>query len=693
MKRRITFAIIKLGVVLLLLFCISVNGYSGVKVSKPDSLDFAGKNHSTSSPQISSDGSGNVYVTWHDKRDGAHGIYFNSSGDYGETWLQVDKRLDEGDPSGAINSLNPQISSNGSGKVYVTWMKKTFVGKGFSNIFFNYSNDGGQTWEGVKKLGFDDSDYDTHTISQISSDEKGHVYVTWSEFRNGQLNIYFNYSKDHGQNWHYGKDWQANHKSLGEGYYPRICNDENGNVYVTWHDKTNRIYFNYSEDYGQNWHYGKDWQAKDKSFDGGNDPQISCDENENVYVTWDDMRIDKNYNLNYEISNIYFKHSENKGKDWGNEEKLDSNYPDSGSSYSPQISSDENGNVYVTWHDLTVGYPIGYQQQRVYFNYSKDHGQKWQEKAIRLDKRNLGNSYYPRISSDEKGNVYVTWVDDRNGRRDIYFNYSKDHEQKWQEKDIRLDTHLSNTKGDSGEYGSLNVSNDGAGHMYVVWNDAQKGPGVNGVYFNTAWIPYEVIVDNGDPDTSSTGLWRISNDGNSYGGDLKYNDGNHSSQLKFTYTYKAMITGNYGVSMWWTHNAKLNNLCKDTEVEIYDGATWRYTIRVDQGVNADQWNQLGRNTYEFSSGTARVVIQSQAGCQVIADAVKFVPPPIYECSDGIDNDENGLIDYPADFYGCEKETDDSEYSFSIFNLMKWIMNRLRPIPIRWEGGVIEEKKN
>ena len=37
------------------------------------------------------------------------------------------------------------------------------------------------------------------------------------------------------------------------------------------------------------------------------------------------------------------------------------------------------------------------------------------------------------------------------------------------------------------------------------------------------------------------------------------------------------------------------------------------------------------------------------------------PPPSYQCNDGIDNDGDGMIDYPDD-PGCDSSTDDDEYN-------------------------------
>ena len=37
------------------------------------------------------------------------------------------------------------------------------------------------------------------------------------------------------------------------------------------------------------------------------------------------------------------------------------------------------------------------------------------------------------------------------------------------------------------------------------------------------------------------------------------------------------------------------------------------------------------------------------------------PKPVYACEDGIDNDSDGLVDFPDD-PGCTSETDDDEFN-------------------------------
>jgi FG-GAP-like repeat/PKD domain len=128
--------------------------------------------------------------------------------------------------------------------------------------------------------------------------------------------------------------------------------------------------------------------------------------------------------------------------------------------------------------------------------------------------------------------------------------------------------------------------------------------------------PVEVIIDNDDPGTSySGGTWGYSSGADPYG------DSSRAKSLSgATYTFQGSVTGYQKVSLWWTY---WSSRCTEVPVDIYDGATFLETVKVNQQDEgeASEWNVLG--TYLFS-GTARVVIRSQGGCSVNADAVKFV---------------------------------------------------------------------
>ena len=123
----------------------------------------------------------------------------------------------------------------------------------------------------------------------------------------------------------------------------------------------------------------------------------------------------------------------------------------------------------------------------------------------------------------------------------------------------------------------------------------------------------EVIVDNGEAGTSSTGTWRTSGGANPYGSESIY-----SKNRGATYTFEAALHGTCEVSLWWT---EWSSRSTSVPVEIYDGDTLLDTVLVNQKEQGGQWNVVG--TYFFSDG-ARVTVVSEGGCSTCADAVRFV---------------------------------------------------------------------
>ncbi len=424
----------------------------------------------SSAPIVNNDSNGHVYVTWEDRRNGDEDIYFNYSNDYGKTWPSHDIRLNTGDSPGANLSLHQQMDSDDNGHVYVTWEDRR---NGQHDIYFNYSSDYGKNWQlsDIKLEKGDSPSTFGSFLPQIRSDNHGHVYVVWYSSFNDEGDILFNYSSD------YGKNWQLSDIRLGRGdspgasrpRTPQISSDNNGHVYVAWVERPDGledIYFNYSND------YGKTWQANIMRLDTGDppgansssSPQISSDDNGHVYVTWEDRRNGQH--------DIYFNYSSNYGATWHNKDiRLDiGDNPGKSDSEHVNINSDDKGHVYVAWADRRNKFPTD-----IYFNYASDFGLTWDTKDVRIDtgdKAGANHSFSPQVKSLNNGHVYVVWNDRRNGNGDVYLNYSNDYGKSWQLKDKRLDIMDS-----PGAHESFNpqMSISNKGHVYVVWADDING--------------------------------------------------------------------------------------------------------------------------------------------------------------------------------------------------------------------------
>jgi hypothetical protein len=398
-----------------------------------------------------------------------------------DTWMSTDIRLDTGDTAGANSSKYPQITCSGN-YVYAVWYDYR---NGFYDIYFNYSTDNGVNWQSS------DIRLDTGDTAGANASYKpqitcsgNNVYAVWEDNRNGNDDIYYNYSTDNGAN------WQSSDIRLDTGdtaganasYKPQItCSGSN--VYVVWQDYRDSygdIYFNYSTDNGVN------WQSSDIRLDTGDTlgafdstyPQISCLGN-NVYVVWQD---DRNGS-----ADIYFNYSTDGGAHWQVPDyRLDTgDTAGANSSMYPQITCSGN-NVYAVWYDNRNG------NDDIYYNYSTDNGANWQSSDIRLDTGDTAGanaSYKPQITCSGN-NVYAVWYDYRNGSTDIYFNYSTDNGVNWQSSDIRLDT--GDTAGANGSFHpQITCSGN---NVYAVWYDGRNGNW--DIYFNRA-IPVPDIKANG----------------------------------------------------------------------------------------------------------------------------------------------------------------------------------------------------
>lgn len=198
-------------------------------------------------PQIAVSGS-SVYVVWQDGRSGSTDIYFNRSTDGGATWLTSDLRLDT-DAPGAAASEYPQIAVAGS-NVYVVWQDRRNGPSANSDIYVNYSTDGGATWSSQDvRINTSLAGSSAAVRPQLVASGSA-VHVAWQDNRNGRDDIYFNRSTDAGATW-LGADVRLDTNGAGRTYsqMPDIA-QSGSSVYVTWHDERNRgagledIYFN-----------------------------------------------------------------------------------------------------------------------------------------------------------------------------------------------------------------------------------------------------------------------------------------------------------------------------------------------------------------------------------------------------------------------------------------------------------------
>ncbi|MFX0139176.1 MAG: sialidase family protein, partial [Candidatus Hodarchaeota archaeon] len=200
----------------------------------------------------------------------------------------------------------------------------------------------------------------------------------------------------------------------GSSYNPKIVTDKNGNLHVVWHDET-----------------AGEW---------GTDTEI-------MYANytaagWSNATV---------ISDIY---------GWND-----------GLSFNPSIATDKVGNLHVVWYDSTNG-EWGTDLEIMYVNYTTNG---WSNATVISDVYgwNNGASYYPRIATDNNGNIHVVWYDDTNGEwgtdtEIMYVNYTG---AIWSNATV-----ISDVYGWNNDSSMLpTIATDNGGNIHVVWRDETNG--------------------------------------------------------------------------------------------------------------------------------------------------------------------------------------------------------------------------
>ncbi|MCG2711508.1 MAG: PKD domain-containing protein [Candidatus Omnitrophica bacterium] len=178
----------------------------------------------------------------------------------------------------------------------------------------------------------------------------------------------------------------------------------------------------------------------------------------------------------------------------------------------------------------------------------------------------------------------------------------------------------SNVDGDLNTSASFSTSTLSAG-THKIYLKVQDNSGAwSEEVFQVVTIgdaPSEIIIDNGDSGTSSTGTWAVSGATNPYGVNSVW------SRAGATYTWHADLskTGTYEVYMWWTQYSSRSTSAPITIT--YSGGS--QTINVNQQINGGKWNLVGVYSFDISTGaTVRINAVNPSPTSYCADAVRLI---------------------------------------------------------------------
>ena len=358
----------------------------------------------------------NINIVWTKEMLGHSEVFYINSTDAGQNW---NKPMQISNGISGIHCTNPDIGISGE-NLHVVWEDNDAIG--FGEIRYRSSPDSGLTWNPPKRISTDDGWYSQYAKIAVNGSE---IHVVWVDERHRDESLPFNTelyymrSLDGGITWDDGLGNIGQERRLTTALYescgPSIV-VEGDVIHLVWGDTRNGvtkgdIYYMRSLDKGATWDDGLGNVGLGRRLTTNNTNHMYgpiAVSGSIIHVTWvDEVWPGPKYY-------IYYQKSTDNGATWEPIQKL----VNSGTSGSPDIAANGN-NVNIVFGDSRDGI-----YSEVYYINSTDEGLTWNTE-IRLTEVDGISSAGPKlVLSGEK--QHITWVDQRDGNREIYYKRSPD---------------------------------------------------------------------------------------------------------------------------------------------------------------------------------------------------------------------------------------------------------------------------
>jgi len=443
---------------------------------------------------VASDPGGRVYVSYYGSRGGVdYGLYFTKSLDGGATWPAEPVNIETAKPQGKRIGFH-KLETDGKANIYVTWSIEKEVENHrwrTTEIRRRRSPDFGATWlepltTWVPKSA---SNYPT-SLTGVD----GEMMMIWYGIEESANGLFFSRTREGGTAWlpapiridnHPPRPTPEQRPASRPPAWPHLARDKDGRLYVAWEEGDGDSNRIY---FNRSLDQGMTWLM----------PAIRVDTSPKEGYISRTPRVTTDalggvYTAWEDLRNdrieIYFNRSLDQGMTWLEQDvRLSPVRPDKEPAYFPQLSSDRRGRVYVLWRASWDA------PESLYFLSSVDRGTTWLLRPRRVDNHAQGvSSVGPRLAHDDDGHVYVVWGEEGLEKKAILFNRSSDSGDTWLSQPIRLDT-------GGGKLGVRRprMTIDAEGVVYVVWSSDRNGK--FDLFLNrskdhgTSWLPQELQV-------------------------------------------------------------------------------------------------------------------------------------------------------------------------------------------------------
>jgi len=343
-----------------------------------------------------------------------------------------------------IHSWGPIVGADSEGKAYVVWVEESTA----KRIYFSTNEEG--TWKKAINVS-GNLRVEEGPIPSLFVDKEGIAHIAFAAIYSTYEIFYNNY-----QNGKLKGNLNVSDTHVGGSVYQSIAVDNaNKFIYLIWQDDENaptgagaywEIMFCYKDPDKTHWSYTDIIPTISNRV---YTPKITIDGKGAAHIVW----INRSQANNSIVWYSYNSEPTDETK-WSNPVAISG---DTGKDFCwPKIDSDNNGNVYVVWENMSQG------NQEIYFRQKIDG--EWKEITNLSDTSTP--SEQPTIAVDkETGDIYIAWAENI-GNWEVFLKSYEDGE--WLEA-----INLSNTSSVSGNP-SLWVDEQAGVHLaYVEYIDGR----------------------------------------------------------------------------------------------------------------------------------------------------------------------------------------------------------------------------
>ena len=281
------------------MFLEKYNSSDGSAVWNDIMVNVEANNEAQIKGDIAIDSSGNIYIVWMDDRNGNWDIYVQKRDPNGAALWPADLKING---AGFSDRENPRIVIDDEDNFYVVWED---LSAGNKDIYWAKFDSDGSVLFAERKVNTDTSGLDQYEPA-IAFDGNGYFYISWSDKRNSQPDIYAQKYDKSGNiatigNWTTG-DVKINDDSLPDAWRTNssVAYSSTGAIYFSWEDTRNGTPDVYSAKFDSDgnklWSYDLIMNG-DLSGTQGN-PEVVTDSSGYGITAWED---NKNGESNYDI--------------------------------------------------------------------------------------------------------------------------------------------------------------------------------------------------------------------------------------------------------------------------------------------------------------------------------------------------------------------------------------------------------